>query len=299
MFCKSPITKKNGKYQGKQVYKCHACGRQFLGGDRRPDPEKIWHEYKSGKQTYSQLSNKYKCSNRTIQRLIDSYQVSIPKKVPRQVIVLMDTTYWGRHFGVMLFKDAITKENLLKYYVESESTLLYKKGIEQLKRQGFTIAGIVCDGRRGLMNSFDEIPVQMCQFHQAAIIRRYITKNPRMPAAIELKEISAMMKQTDKESFEGVLSHWYVKWKSFLNERTINEETGKSSYTHKRLRSAYRSLKTNLNWLFTYHDHIELSMPNTTNSIDGHFADLKNKLRNHNGLSKKRKMKFIDEFLKA
>jgi len=28
----------------------------------------------------------------------------------------MDTTYWGRAFGVMLFKDNITKENLLKYY---------------------------------------------------------------------------------------------------------------------------------------------------------------------------------------
>ncbi|CEN50055.1 hypothetical protein CCAND93_100001 [Capnocytophaga canis] len=29
---------------------------------------------------------------------------------------MMDTTYWGRNFGVTLFKDAITKENLLKYY---------------------------------------------------------------------------------------------------------------------------------------------------------------------------------------
>ena len=39
--------------------------------------------------------------------------------------------------------------------------------------------------------------------------------------------------------------------------------------------------------------------PNTTNAIDGHFADLKNKLRNHNGLSVGRKKKVIDEFFKA
>ena len=32
----------------------------------------------------------------------------------------MDTTYWGRAFGVMLFKDNITKENLLKYYVKNQ-----------------------------------------------------------------------------------------------------------------------------------------------------------------------------------
>ena len=231
--------------------------------------------------------------------MIDSHHVTIADKTPRIVVVLMDTTYWGRNFGVMLFKDAITKENLLKYYVNSESNSMYKRGIEQLKSQGFTIAGIVCDGRRGLMNSFDEIPVQMCQFHQTAIVRRYITKNPRIPAAIELKEITALLKQTDKESFEGALLQWYDKWECFLNERTTNEKTGKSFYTHKRLRSAYRSLKTNLKWLFTYHEHIQLGMPNTTNSIDGHFADLKNKLRNHNGLSKSRKKKFIDEFLKA
>lgn len=211
----------------------------------------------------------------------------------------MDTTYWGKDFGVMLFKDAITKENLLKYYVKYETNALYRKGFEQLKFLGFTIAGIVCDGRRGLIQSFNEIPVQMCQFHQAAIIRRYLTKNPKMPASIELKEITALMTQTDKESFEGALMQWHNKWEEFLNQRTINTETGKSTYTHKRLRSAYNSLKTNLKWLFTWQDHIKLGMPNTTNAIDGQFANLKNKLRNHNGLSRKRKMKFIDEFLKA
>ena len=84
-----------------------------------------------------------------------------------------------------------------------------------------------------------------------------------------------------------------------MDERTVNEITGKSHYTHKRLRSAYRSLKTNLPWLFTWYDHIELNIPNTTNEIEGNFADLKNKLRNHNGLSIKRKMKFIDEFFKV
>ena len=138
----------------------------------------------------------------------------------------------------------------------------------------------------------------MCQFHQVAIIRRYITKNPKLPASIELKELVAMMKLTDKESFEGALNDWFLKWEDFLNERTISIETGRSYYTHKRLRSAYRSLKSNLPWLFIWYDYIELNIPNTTNAIDGHFADLKNKLRNHNGLSLERKMKFIAAFLR-
>ena len=245
------------------------------------------------------MSVKYSCSKRTIQRKIDLYKVAIPKSEAREIIVLMDTTYWGRNFGVMLFKDAVTKENLLKYYVEIETNILYVKGIEELKLRGFKILAIVCDGRKGLFQSFGDIPVQMCQFHQVAIIRRYITKNPKQDASIELKELTALLKNTDKESFEGGLDQWHNKWKTFLNERTTNPDTGKSFYTHKRLRSAYRSLKTNLAHLFVWYDNFELNIPNTTNAIDGHFSDLKNKLRNHNGLSLERKMKFIDEFLKA
>jgi hypothetical protein len=245
------------------------------------------------------LATKYKCSKRTIQRKIDQYQVTTPKKTPREVIVLMDATFWGRAFGVMLFKDSTTKENLLKYYIKNETNSRYREGIEELKSRGYVIKAIVCDGRRGLIQSFKVIPVQMCQFHQAAIIRRYITKKPKMPAAIELKQIVDLMKQSDKESFGVLLNKWYRKWETFLNVRSINEETGKTCYTHKRLRSAYRSLKTNLQWLFTWQDHIELNIPNTTNAIDGHFADLKTKLRNHNGLTLARKKKFIDEFLKA
>ena len=211
----------------------------------------------------------------------------------------MDTTYWGRNFGVMLFKDALSKENLLKYYVKNETNALYIQGVQELQKRGLTIEAIVCDGRKGLIQSFIDVPVQMCQFHQASIIRRYLTKRPKLKAARELLEVVDLMKQTDKESFVGALSLWFEKWEGFINERTVNHLTTKTFYTHKRLRSAYRSLKNNLPWLFTWYDYFELKIPNTTNAIDGHFADLKNKLRNHNGMSLKRKMKFIDGFLKV
>jgi len=105
----------------------------------------------------------------------------------------MDTTYWGRNFGVMLFKDAYTYENLYKQYVKYETNALYLKGIKHLIKKGFKINAIVCDGRKGLINTFKDIPVQMCQYHQTAIIRRYITRKPRMQASIELKEIVQLM----------------------------------------------------------------------------------------------------------
>lgn len=259
----------------------------------------MWDEWCKGKQTYAQLSVKYGCCVRTIQRKIDNYTPRETTKKPRQIILLMDTTYWGRGFGVMLFKDSLTGENLLKYYLRYETNSLYNKGVEELRQQGFVIDAIVCDGRRGLIQSFGDTPVQMCQFHQVAIIRRYLTKRPKLEAAKELMQVVELMKLTDKESFTGALEEWIERWEEFINERTTNPDTGKSFYTHKNLRSAYRSLKHNLHWLFTWYDYIDLQIPTTTNAIDGHFSDLKNKLRCHNGLSIERKKRFIDGFLKA
>ncbi|CEN50289.1 hypothetical protein CCAN2_2030079 [Capnocytophaga canimorsus] len=83
----------------------------------------------------------------------------------------------GKNLWSDAFKDAITKENLLKYFVKNETNALYIQGIKELQNKGFQIAAIVCDGRKGLLQSFGAIPVQMCQFHQSEIIRRYLTKN--------------------------------------------------------------------------------------------------------------------------
>jgi hypothetical protein len=210
----------------------------------------------------------------------------------------MDTTYFGRSFGVMVFKDGISLTIIHKKYVKTETNLLYLKGIEEITQRGIKIQSIICDGRKGLLQLLPEIPVQMCNFHQVAIIKRYLTKNPKMQASKELWDLVLLLKLQEKPTFEQALSNWFTKWESFLNERK-EDENGKKRYIHKKLRSAYRSLKTNLPWLFTWYGYPSLKIPKTTNSIDGHFADLKNKLRNHNGLSEARKKKFIDEFLKA
>jgi hypothetical protein len=211
----------------------------------------------------------------------------------------MDTTYFGRKFGAMVFKDSITGQILLKKYVRQETNALYLAGVEEIARRGIKIQSIICDGRKGLFQLFGNgIPIQMCNFHQVAIIRRYLTKKPKMKASKELWELALLLVHTDKESFTGGLQDWFSRWEYFLKERKIDDK-GKKRYIHRKLRSAYRSLVTNLPYLFTWYDHMELKIPNTTNAIDGHFADLKNKLRNHNGLSLQRKQKFIDEFLKA
>lgn len=211
----------------------------------------------------------------------------------------MDTNYFGRSFGVMVFKNSIDGQILFKQYVKQETNKLYLKGLEEIARRGIKIQAVICDGRKGLFQMLgNDVIIQMCQFHQVAIVRRYLTMNPKMKASKELWRVTLLLTKTCKEMFEARLQVWYNQWEGFLNEQTIDEK-GKKTYVHKKLRSAYRSLRTNMRWLFSWDINRELNIPNTTNAIDGQFADLKNKLRNHNGLSLERKKKFIDEFLKA
>jgi hypothetical protein len=255
--------------------------------------------YSSGKQTYSQLSIQFCCSAKTIQRLLDKAVVVKRKEFPSIAVVVMDTTYFGRRFGVMVFKNSLDGVILYKQYVRYETNALYLSGISEITRRGIVIQGIVCDGRQGLFGLFGDIPMQMCQFHQIQIVQRYLKKKKKTQAAMELKKLTLKLTKQTKTEFVNSLNSWHVRWFDYLNERSISLSTSKTYYTHKRLRSAYLSLKRHLPFLFVFEDYKELMIPNTTNALDGQFANLKNKLRNHNGLSKVRKMKFIDGFLKA
>ncbi len=199
---------KDGLYKGNQRYKCWNCGKRFIGGNR-PNNDLIWEEYTKGKQTYQQLATKYGCSKKTIQRRLAGVKV-IPKTTfPNVVNVLADTTYFGREFGVMVFKDSLSGQILYKQYVKQETNKLYLLCIAEITRRGIKIQAIICDGRKGLLQLFEPIPIQMCQFHQVAIIGRYLTKNPKLQASKELWELCLLLVITDKESFEGSLSDWY------------------------------------------------------------------------------------------
>ena len=239
--------------------------------------------YSSGKQTYSQLAEQFCCSTKTIQRRLDKALIIKRKEFSAVAVVIMDTTYFGRGFGVMVFKNSLDGVVLYKQYVRYETNALYLSGISEISRRGILIQGIVCDGRQGLFGLFGDIPVQMCQFHQIQIVQRYLTRKPKSQAAIELRKLTLKLTKQSKADFVDSLNHWYLRWSDYLNERSKSPATGKTCYTHKRLRSAHLSLKKHLPYLFVFEDDKELMMPNTTNALDGQFADLKNKLRNHNG----------------
>ena len=298
-FCGSNKVVKNGMRSRKQMYKCKDCNRQFLGGRRR-DKTQVITDYVEGKQTIEQLSFKYGVSSRTIQRDLKGMRYVQKISKNKDVTIQLDTTYWGRNFGLMVIKDALRNKLLWRKYVRYETIKDYLEGVEWLKSQGFKIYGVVIDGMRGLAQALYPIPVQMCQFHQIMIVRRYLTQDPDIEASIELLCLIKEITRMDKESFIGAFEEWYERNKDTLNER-INDRRIKRKtppFMRPRLRSAYLSIKRNMQLLWTFYDHPETGLPNTNNALEGVFSDIKSKTRVHSGISRDNRKKLLDEYIK-
>lgn len=215
---------------------------------------------------------------------------------PTAANVMLDTTYFGRHFGVMVLYDGNAKKALSVTEVKSETNALYHQAVQELVEKGILIQSIICDGKAGLLKSFGDLPVQLCQFHQLKTVNRYLTNRPKTAAGRALKEVALLLKDSSEQSFKQLLENWLKEHENFLNEKTVNPETGHSFYTHKRLRSAFLSLKRNLDWLFTFERHPELNIPKTTNLLEGCFGDVKRLLSCHSGMKKENKIRFIKDY---
>ena len=292
--CSSEEIKKDWFKRWKQRYKCKLCGHVFQNKTRQKKIEinKLWKEYSFWKQFYSELAEKYKVSVKTIQKKLDQYEFIPPQVKPTEIILLMDTTYFWE-FGVMAFKEARGKKIINYKIVKNENNTDYKNWIKELQNKWWIIKAIVCDWRKWLLTWFPNIPTQMCNFHQVAIIRRYITKKPKLQANKDLKKITELLVHTDKETFTYYLELYWEFYEDFLNEKAL-WKNWKLHYIHKRTKSAYKSLKNNLKYLFTRYDYIwKLDIPNTTNWLEWVFWHIKPKVSLHRGLKKERKIKLI------
>ena len=299
--CGSSNTKKDWKRRGRQSYRCKQCWHVWIQPRRsntKLDPWELYKWYAIHKQTYKELADRYWTTKKMIQELLDSYNPELPVQEPKQIVLLIDTTYFGS-LGVMAFKDAWSKKMLTYQIVASEKKEFYSQWVKQLQEDWREILAIVCDGRRWLLWGFGEIPTQMCHFHQCQIMRRYITKNPKLQANKELKEIVYWLPRTDKACFESELQRRYEKHKEFLNEQR-EDRLWKKRYVHTRTRSAYFSLKRNMKYLFVYHEYLkQFDIPNTTNAIEAEFSHIKYKVNLHRWLRMDRKLKLIDYIIKS
>ena len=146
------------------MYFCHDCGKQFQAGLRINGVDS-WRSYLADKRTVLDLSSQCKCSGRTIRRGLKLIADSFVPSRPTTAMAVIDTTYFSRLFGVMLFQNLSTGRTLYRTFERDRTNADYLDGLSQIDSSGMSIETVVCDGHMGLLQIIGPCPGQMCQFH--------------------------------------------------------------------------------------------------------------------------------------
>lgn len=223
-----------------------------------------------------------------------------PKKqirTPQPTVFIVDTTFFGKTWGVCVFRAPHLKRNIWWTDVLKEVMATYYYGRKILEERGWTFTAVVIDGRRGMIRVFEGMPIQVCQFHQMRTVTKYLTRKPETPEGQSLRRIMLQLPKSTEKEFTKLLIEWKKLYPHILTDKTYILGTNRWYYTNKKTRSTYLSMERNLPYLFTYLRYPELNIPNTTNSLDGSFIHLKDKVKIHHGLRRDRRYKMIEEIL--
>ncbi len=296
---------RNGVWRGRQRYLCRECGCSWQNTTRpQRFTNRLWKEYAFERRTIAQLMRQYGQGRKWVEARLNAAEAGDIPMRSRPVTIIMDVTYFGS-WGVLVALDPYANTGRDEYpvvyyqFIEStEKTADYEACIDELQAQCFTIQAVVIDGRRGVREMLLKrgIPVQHCQFHQLQTITQCLTRNPKLQPNKELREIALSLTRTNQVGLTAALDLWYEAYGEWLKER---DQTSKQ-YVHRRTRRAYFSLRRNMPYLFTCKDQEltakGITVPNTTNALDGRFGVWKAKLQAHRGCSKERKTKMLCSF---
>jgi hypothetical protein len=281
-------------------------------------------DYTIHKQTFLELELKYHKSEKTIRKYFDllpkqvqgalptlhsitpnrntkPFQfISQPKPIVKsRVNIIMDTTYFGRTLGVMVFRGnpSVSKaySNLYWKYLKHETLKEYHLGLFTLSSR-YYFKSFTVDNKGGLIKmlqrKYPDTPIQLCQFHMVAQILRYTTRRPQSECGKDIKKFILTLTKTDQPIFTSNLKQLIQQHSSFIQERNHI-----GNYTHTDIRSALTSIHTNLPYLFTYQKYPNLNIPNTSNSAEGSFGQWKYKVKLHRHQRLDRRKQMIDTLL--
>ncbi len=197
----------------------------------------LWKNYSLRRATLASISADDGRSPRQIQRVLRvaalEQKIELHLNAQELVVLVMDTTYFDT-FGVMVFRCATRRRNLFWMFVGEETNEDYLVGLTHLQSQGFTIAAVVCDGKRWLAEQIEGkgILVQLCQFHFTKAVTRHLTRHPKTCAGRTLRSLVLNAKRMNKTDFTQALVAWHEQWGTFLKEKTVTPGTGRWQYTH-------------------------------------------------------------------
>lgn len=297
------------KRNGKQRYKCTNCGIYFTGkneGVKRSN-QRIWFEkWIVDRLTFRYLTKDSGYSQSTLQRQFSyylSHAPAFPIRANSKAHLIIDGTYFTNDLCLVLYWDNDIKYVQLYRFSKGEYYDQIKEDLENLKRLNIEIGSVTCDGKRAIIKAVKEVfplaLIQRCIVHVQREAMTWLRKKPKTKASVELKVIMSKLclvkNHNDRIAWTEMFIAWHRLHMDFVNERKINEETGRWWYRHKDLRRTAVMVSNAFPDLFHFLDNP--SIPKSTNALESFFGHLKDSISIHRGLSHKNRRAYIRWYL--
>jgi hypothetical protein len=216
-----------------------------------------------------------------------------------RVNLLIDGTYFNNNLCLILYRDNTIKFTQLYRLTDGE----WYEELANLLKLGVQIESITCDGHKALLKAVKhicpEVMLQRCVVHVQRMCRIWLSNRPKTDAGRELRQIISKVhtitSSIERDYWLVSLIQWYEKYKSFINQKSINPLTGRYWYTHKMVRRSFMVIKNALPHMFHYLQNDRI--PKSTNGLESFFGHLKGHLNVHRGLSHQHRRQFIQWYL--
>ena len=267
----------------------------------------VWFEHwVRDKQSIAQLSQSSGYSERTLKRYFYRVLPTCPTwqiQKREKVNLLIDGTYFTNKVCLLLYRDYNIKMTLLYRLTDKEYLRDIKEALQAIKDVGIEIESVTCDGASNIIKAVREVCpeaiIQRCIFHITNEVCTWLTKKPKSDAARELRELvcylSKINNHYDAQLWIKAFMDWRTKYKEYINEKSIDEDSGKWWYTHKLLHRSASHIERAIPNMFCY--LFFKNIPKTSNSIESFFGHLKDHLRLHRGLSERHFKDFVKWYL--
>lgn len=298
-----------GHQSGKQRYKCKNCGILYTASNHGVSKANrfVWFEkWVVERNTFSELSMTSGYSDRTLRRYFYEYLSKPPvlSVYPSEKVnLLIDGTYFTNGLCLILYRDNTIKFTQLYRLTDGEWFDEMAEDLSNLLRLGVQIESITCDGHKGLLkavrNACPDVTLQRCIVHVQRMCRIWLSTRPKSDAGRELRGIISQLHNItspiERDYWIVSLVNWYESHKDFVNQKTVNPNTGRYWFTHKMVRRSFMVIRNALPDMFHYLHNPRI--PKSTNGLESFFGHLKGHLNVHRGLSHRHQRQFIQWYL--
>lgn len=298
--CSSARVIHNGfSRHGKQRWLCSLCKHTFgwMRKDAKRSRQFIWFvQWMKEGYAIRQLTQHSPHSSSTLRRIIRYWINRLPRETQDISCfdhLIFDGSYLARKKGMIVLMDARTYRIVYGVYGITEGPRGMTVFCASLQDRGFDPKSITVDGNPHVIRAFKaywpEVVIQRCLVHIQRQGLMWCRRNPKRTDAKHLRTLFLQVTMIHTYQQRAHFLCQLASWEDQYGRRIASSrETG---WVFSDLKRARSMLMAALPDMFHYLDNPLI--PATTNGLEGYFARLKQRYRQHRGMNEECRVSYF------